>query len=235
VEFIYWLNPEHLLQWLIAWLPTIPMWSLMVILFAIVFAESGLFFGFFLPGDSLLFSAGLLVSQSKLSIGLWELLIVLFVAAVSGDSVGYWFGQKFGRPFFSREGSLVRDPHHLQKAEQFYAKHGKKTIILARFVPIVRTFAPIAAGISSMHYRTFISYNIIGALIWSVGITLAGFWLGKVIPDVDRYLLPIIGLIIVLSIAQPLIHFWQDEQQRKALAKKVRTGFRRTSAESDAA
>ena len=221
LDFLYWLNPEHLLNLLIEWLPTVPAWSLVLIMFAIVFAESGLFFGFFLPGDSLLFSAGLLVSQGKLSIGLLELLLVLFVAAVAGDSVGYWFGQKLGRPFFSKEGSLLRDPHHLQKAEAFYDKHGKKTIILARFVPIVRTFAPIAAGISSMHYRTFISYNIIGALIWSVGVTVAGYWLGKLIPDVDRYLLPIIGLIIIVSIAQPLIHFWQDEQQRQMFKAKV--------------
>ncbi len=226
---MYWINPEHLLAWLIAWLPTIDPVHLAAILFGIIFAESGLFFGFFLPGDSLLFSTGLLVSQGRLSIGLLELLIILFVAAVSGDSVGYLFGQKLGRPFFSKEGSLLRDPHHLQKAEAFYAKHGKKTIILARFVPAVRTFAPIAAGISSMHYQTFLTYNIIGGLLWSVGITLGGFWLGKLIPDVDRYLLPIIGLIILASVAQPLIHFWQDEQQRSKLKSKVAAKLGRAS------
>lgn len=143
------------------------------------------------------------------------MLVLLFVAAVAGDSVGYAFGQYFGRPFFSRPGSVLRDPHHLQKAEAFYAKHGKKTIILARFVPIVRTFAPVAAGISSMHYRTFIVFNIIGAFIWSFGVTLAGYWLGKVIPNIDNYLLPAIGLIIIASIAQPAWHIWQDRRNSR--------------------
>jgi membrane-associated protein len=221
LDFIYWLNPEHLLASLIHWLPTVPTWSLVAILFSIVFAESGLFFGFFLPGDSLLFSAGLLVAQDRLAIGLAELLVLLFLAAVAGDSVGYLFGQTFGRQFFSKPGSLLRDPHHLQKAEAFYAKHGRKTIILARFVPVVRTFAPVAAGISSMNYRTFVLFNVIGAFIWSFGVTLAGFWLGQIIPNVDQYLLPIIGLIIVVSVIQPAWHLWQDKKQsQRAMPSK---------------
>lgn len=223
LSLLEYLHPEHLLEWV----ATFPTAIVALILFVIVFAESGLFFGFFLPGDSFLFTAGLFVSLDRLQIDLLPMLLLLFVAAVSGDSVGYLFGQKFGRPFFSKEGSFLRDPHHLQKAEAFYAKHGKKTIILARFVPIVRTFAPIAAGISSMHYQTFLSYNIIGGFIWSVGVTLAGYWLGKLIPDIDKYLIPIILVIIVASIAQPLWHIWQDEQQRQKLQAKVASRLRR--------
>ncbi len=224
LELLHFLNPEYLLEWLSTF-PTLP---LAILIFAIIFAESGLFFGFFLPGDSFLFTAGLFVSQGLLQINLLPLLLLTFVAAVTGDSIGYTFGQHFGRSFFNKEGSLVRDPHHLQKAEAFYTKHGKKTIILARFVPVVRTFAPIAAGISSMHYQTFLIYNVIGGLIWSFGVTLAGYWLGKLIPGIDRYLIPIILVIIVVSVAQPLWHMWQDEQQREQLKSKVRTRMSRT-------
>jgi len=170
---------------------------------AVVFAESGLFFGFFFPGDSLLFTAGLLASQGFLPIG-W-LLIGTFVAAVLGDSVGYWFGKKTGPAIFSREDSLFFHKKHIERAQRFYEKHGKKTIILARFVPIVRTFAPILAGVGKMDYRTFLTYNIIGGAIWAIGLTTLGYFLGTFIPSVDRYLLPIILGIIAISFV-PIIH-----------------------------
>jgi membrane-associated protein len=211
--FLHYLNPEFLLNSL----KSFPTALLSLILFAIIFAESGLFFGFFLPGDSLLFTAGLFSAQDKISITWLPLVILFFLAAVTGDSVGYAFGQYFGRRFFNQPDSLFRSPDHLQKAEQFYHKFGKRTIILARFVPAVRTFAPIAAGVSSMNYRTFIVYNIIGAALWAGGVTMAGFFLGKVIPDIDQYIIPLILLIIAASLIQPLREVFGDAQRRQAL------------------
>lgn len=184
----------------------------MIATWAIVFAESGLFIGFFLPGDSLLFSAGVLASQGFIPV--IPLTIGCFIAAVAGDSVGYWFGHKFGRKIFEEEKLPLVKKHHIEKAEQFYAKHGKKTIILARFVPIVRTFAPIVAGIGKMDYKTFISYNVFGGLIWGIGVTLAGYFLGGLIPadEIDKYLLPIIFLIIVISILPAVWHLYQEKK-----------------------
>jgi len=167
-------------------------------LFFIIFAESGLFFGFFLPGDSLLFTAGFLASQGFFNI--FVLLGLSAFAAISGDSVGYSFGRRVGKAIFKKDDSLFFNKKNLLKAQQFYEKHGSKTIVLARFVPIVRTFAPIVAGAAGMKYRTFITYNLIGGFVWTFGMLLGGFFLGSVIPDVDKYLLPIIGLIIFVSV-----------------------------------
>ena len=179
--------------------------------FGFVFAESGLFIGFFLPGDSLLFTAGFLASQGYLNI--WVLAIGSFIFAVLGDSVGYAFGKRVGPALFTREESRLFKPSHLLKAKYFYEKHGKKTIIIARFMPIVRTFAPIVAGIGEMHYRTFLAYNIIGGALWAIGISLLGYFLGSAIPDIDKYLLPIILLIIFLSVLPPIIHIWRERRR----------------------
>ena len=179
---------------------------------AIVFAESGLLVGFFLPGDSLLFTAGFLASQPVTGIDIRVLIFGCFVCAVLGDNVGYATGHRFGRRLFQKEDSWLFHKKHLVTAQKFYEKHGKKAIVLARFMPIVRTFAPIVAGIGSMHYRTFMSYNLIGGLLWTVGITLLGYYLGQVIPDVDKYLLPIVLLIIVISIAPSIIHLIQENR-----------------------
>lgn len=181
--------------------------------FAIVFAESGLLIGFFLPGDSLLFTAGFLASQNLLNI--YFLLIGCFIAAVLGDSVGYYFGHRVGRRLFHKKESLLFKPDHLMKAERFYEKHGKKTIILARFTPFVRTFAPIVAGIGKMHYQTFLIYNVVGGLLWAVGITLAGYFLGRIIPDVDKYLLPVLAGIILVSVAPSVWHLFKEHQSSK--------------------
>lgn len=189
-----------------------------IALFAIIFAETGLLIGFFLPGDSLLFTAGILSSQGYLNIFL--LIPILFVAAVVGDSVGYTFGHRVGRRLFERKQSLLFRKDHLMKAEKFYEKHGGKTIILARFMPVIRTFAPIVAGISRMEYKTFLTYNIIGAVIWAIGIPLLGYFLGKVIPDIDKYLLPVIALIIVASVAPPMYELLKTKEQR-AQAKRL--------------
>jgi membrane-associated protein len=168
----------------------------------IIFAESGLFFGFFFPGDSLLFTAGFLASQGLLS-PTW-LFIGAFLAAVVGDSVGYAFGKKIGPKIFTKEDSLFFNKKHIERSEHFYKKYGKKTIILARFIPIVRTFAPILAGVGNMNYRAFLSYNIIGGLLWSVGISALGFGLGAVVPNASSYITPIVILIIIISLIPPI-------------------------------
>lgn len=163
----------------------------------IVFAETGLFFGFFFPGDSLLFTAGIFASQGVFSIEV--LLIGCIVAAILGDSVGYWSGKKYGRKLFDRDESFFFKKKHLYDAELFYEKHGKSTIIIARFVPIIRTFAPIVAGIGNMNYYSFISYNIFGGIFWVSLLLLSGYFLGGMIPNPDTYIIPIAFLIIVLS------------------------------------
>lgn len=206
---------------MLEYLATFPGLPLAIILFAIVFAESGLFFGFFLPGDSLLFTAGLFAAHDKISLDIGVLLLTFFVAAVLGDNVGYAFGQFFGRRFFNQPDSFFRSPEHLNRAEAFYQKYGKRTIIMARFVPAVRTFAPIAAGVSSMNYTTFIVYNVIGALLWAVGVTLAGYFLGRLIPDIDHYIIPIILFIVAISMAQPMYEVLSKHENRQAIKAKV--------------
>jgi len=187
--------------------------------FGIIFAESGLLVGFFLPGDSLLFTAGFLASQDFFNFPI--LAIGCFIAAVAGDSVGYWFGNRVGRRLFQREDSLLFKKKHLYRAEELYEKHGGKIIVIARFMPIVRTFAPIVAGVGTMHYRRFISYNLIGGLLWAVGVASAGYFLGNAIPDVDRYLLPIVFLIIVISVLPPAIHVLQDMLAERRAARQL--------------
>ncbi|MES2059654.1 MAG: DedA family protein [Patescibacteria group bacterium] len=172
---------------------------------AIIFAESGLFFGFFLPGDSLLFTAGLLASQSLISLP--ALLIGCFIAAVAGDNVGYIFGKKLGPALFSKEDSFFFSKKHIGKSKAFFEKYGKKAIILARFMPIVRTFTPILAGVGEMEYKRFFTYNMIGGLLWTSGMLLGGFSFGSLIPNPDKYLLPIIGIIILLSILPGIIEW----------------------------
>ena len=181
----------------------------------IVFAESGLFVGVFLPGDSLLFTAGFLASQ-----GIFDIRILAgltFIAAVVGDSVGYAFGRHMGPKIFKREDSLLFHRDHLMHAEKFYEKHGGKTIIIARFMPFVRTFAPILAGVGRMHYPAFLMYNIVGGLLWAVGLSYAGFILGNSIPNVDRYLLPIVLAIIIASISPSLFKILGNASYRKSL------------------
>jgi membrane-associated protein len=179
---------------------------------AIVFAESGLLIGFFLPGDSLLFTAGFVASQDLLNI--WVLILGCFICAVLGDNVGYFTGSKFGRKLFQKEDSLLFKKKHLETTQKFYHKHGKKTIVLARFVPIVRTFAPIIAGLGTMKYKTFMMYNLIGGFVWTFGITLLGFFLGKSLPpeQVDKYLLPIIALIVILSLVPSILHIVKENR-----------------------
>ncbi|MEM4257101.1 MAG: VTT domain-containing protein [Candidatus Diapherotrites archaeon] len=176
-----------------------------VALFLIVFAESGLFFGFFLPGDSLLFTAGLLASK-----GFFDLNLILFgtiVSAILGDQVGYWMGKKFGRAFFVRPNDFFRDPKHVVRAEEFYRKHGKKAIFLARFFPVVRTFAPIAAGIGNMSYVDFVKYNVLGGFVWCCVFILGGYFVGSILPDSEQYFTLIIFAIIFVSLIPAVKEF----------------------------
>lgn len=196
-------------------------WAGVVGVAFIVFAESGLLIGFFLPGDSLLFTAGFLTQTGFLPINIHVLVAILFVAAVSGDSVGYTFGRRVGRKLYERPNSRWFKQEHVQKAELFYEKYGGKTIILARFIPFVRTFAPIIAGTAKMNYPKFLTYNIIGGLLWAVGITYLGYFLGEVLTragyEIDEVLLPIILLIIFVSILPPIYHLLKDKERRRVL------------------
>lgn len=167
-----------------------------------VFAESGLFFGFFLPGDSLLFTAGVLAARGTLSLPV--ILVGIVVAAIAGDQVGYAFGRRVGPALFRRPDSRFFRRGHVERAHDYFEHYGVKTIVLARFIPVVRTFAPIVAGVSEMRYRTFVTYNVVGGLLWGLGVTLAGYLLGEVV-DIDRYLLPVIGVIVMLSVTPVLL------------------------------
>lgn len=164
---------------------------------ALVFAESGLLIGMFLPGDSLLFTAGLLSAGGFLAPG--PLMLTVIAAAILGDSIGYWFGAKVGDHLEDRKDSWFFKKEYLRRTERFYEKYGGRALILARFVPIVRTLAPILAGAGSMTYRKFLSFNIIGGVIWGAGMVLLGFSLGSVIPNSEKYVMPISLAIIIIS------------------------------------
>ncbi len=176
----------------------------------LVFAESGLLFGIFLPGDSLLFAAGLLSAGNFLAFG--PLVLFVVAAAIVGDSVGYWFGANVGVNFFKRKDSFFFKQEYLKRTERFYQTYGGRAIVLARFVPIVRTIAPILAGIGSMPYRTFLSYNILGGCVWGAGMISLGYFLGSVIPNSEHYILPLSLVIIVLSFLPILINLMRGKR-----------------------
>lgn len=201
-------------------------------IFGIVFAESGLFVGFFLPGDSLLFTAGFLASQGFLHIAV--LIAACFFGAVLGDSFGYAFGRKVGPMIFKKEDSLLFHKDHLARAEEFYNTYGAKTIILARFVPIVRTFAPILAGVGRMSYPEFLAYNVIGGALWAIGLPLVGYYLGSAIPGVDQYLLPIVAGIIIVSVMPIVLHIAKDPAHRAAFIKSLRKFLRKEESRTNA-
>lgn len=201
-----------------------------MIIAAIIFAESGLLFGFFLPGDSLLFTAGFLTLTGVLDFDIHLLVAIVFVAAVLGDGVGYAFGHRVGRKAFNRPNSRLFKKEHLEKAEEFYEKHGSLTIVIARFTPIIRTFAPIVAGASKMHYRTFLIFNVVGAVLWAVGITYAGFYAGKWLKgmgvEIDTIILPIVAAIVGLSLVPPAVHILRNESHRRAIWSSTKKQFR---------
>jgi len=196
-------------------------------IFAIIFAESGLFFGFFLPGDSLLLTAGLLASRGILN----EFILIpgLFIAAVLGDQVGYWFGAKTGPLIFTRDNSLLFRRKNLLAAKAFYEKHGGKTITLARFLPFIRTFAPIVAGAAEMNYKRFVMFNLLGGFLWAICVTLLGYGLGKAfgnIEGIDKYFTLLVIAFFFIPGLPTLIHLWNDNKDdilawvKKRLARK---------------
>lgn len=172
-------------------------------IFAIIFAESGLLFGFFLPGDSLLFTAGLLASKGSLNLPV--LLVGCFLAAVVGDQVGFQIGRRAGPALFKREESRFFKQRNVERASAYFEKNGPKTIVMARFVPVVRTFVPMVAGVAGMDYRRFTSFNVVGGLLWTVGVTTLGYVLGETIGDIDKWLLPIVVVIMAVSFAPVIL------------------------------
>lgn len=177
---------------------------------AVIFAETGLFIGFFLPGDSLLVTAGLLASTGLLDIFLLNALLI--PAAILGDSLGYAIGKRFGPGLYARRDSFFFRRSHLQKAREFYARHGGKTIVLARFVPVVRTFAPVVAGAAGMPYRQFLFFNVLGGALWAGGLTSLGFFLGRVVPDLEKNLLLVIACVVFVSFLPAL---WELAASRR--------------------
>ncbi len=178
----------------------------------VIFLETGAFFGFFFPGDSLLFTAGFFASQGHLSLAL--LLAGAFIASVAGDSVGYAFGKKIGPALFRKDDSLFFNKKHVLRAQEFYDKHGKKTIILARFIPVIRTFAPIVAGIGNMRYKTFISYNVLGGFAWTWAMLWLGYAFGSFIPNPDRYVIPAVIVIIAISASPALRELYRNVKKK---------------------
>jgi membrane-associated protein len=187
-------------------------WGGYVALVAIVFTETGLLIGFFLPGDSLLITAGLVASAGGLDI--WLLNGLLSVAAIAGDSVGYAIGYRTGPRIFTQEDSRWFSRTHLVRTRDFYERHGGKTIVLARFIPIIRTFAPVVAGVGRMEYRRFLAYNVMGGIGWVAGLTWAGYLLGQTIPDIGRYIHVVIGVVVVLSVIPIGVEWWRARARR---------------------
>lgn len=189
-----------------------------------VFAESGLLIGFFLPGDTLLFGAGILASQGVFNLPL--LIGVIITAAVVGDNVGYSIGRRGGRRLFNKKDSVLFRQEHLERAENFYETHGGKTIILARFVPVVRTFAPMVAGISKMPRKRFFMFNVIGGIVWGGGVTLLGYWLGSRLPWLEHFITPVILAIILMSVFLALFHLLKDKEVRGLVFAKLKLWVR---------
>jgi len=182
-------------------------------LFLIIFAESSLFFSFFLPGSSLLFTAGVLAGQGWFNI--YILVALLALAAILGDSFGYWFGSKIGPAIFTKDDSRFFNKKHLKRTELFYEKHGSKAIVIGRFIPIIRTFVPMLAGIGRMKYGIFLVYNIVGGVLWSVGVTVAGFALGKSVSNIEHYILPIVLIIIGTSLLPVVLESFKKDDNGK--------------------
>ncbi len=187
-------------------------WGGYVILVAIVFTETGLLVGCFLPGDSLLITAGLVAATGALDP--WVLIPLLSAAAIIGDSVGYAIGARLGPRLFTREKSLLFNPKHIERTRIFYERHGAKTIVIARFVPIVRTFAPVVAGVGQMNYRRFLAYNIFGGTGWVVGMVLTGYVLGQVIPNINSRIHIVVAVVIVLSVLPIVVEIVRERRKQ---------------------
>jgi membrane-associated protein len=186
-------------------------WGGYVLLVAIVFAETGLLIGCFLPGDSLLITAGLLAAAGHLNI--WWINVLLIVAAIVGDSVGYAIGARLGPRIFTREKSLLFNPKHVVRTQHFYEKYGPKTIVIARFVPIIRTFAPVLAGVGAMRYRRFLTYNVLGGIGWVASMSWAGYLLGHAVPNISKHMHLLVIVIIVLSCVPIAVEIYRERRK----------------------
>ncbi len=195
----------------------------------IVFAESGLLFGFFFPGDTLLFLAGTLAAQGQFNIVL--AIVIITISAALGGNVGYVIGKRTGKRIFKKKDGLLFRHEYIEHAERFYEKHGGKTVMLARFIPVGRTFAPIVAGMGNMDQKRFNFYNIVGSIVWGVGVTLAGYIVAKVlgehVPDIDKFILPVVAVVTLFTFASPLIHIAKDPKSRALFVKKLKRLFNR--------
>jgi membrane-associated protein len=189
-------------------------WGGYGVLVAIVFTETGLLVGFFLPGDSLLITAGLVAATGTLNI--WWINGLLAVAAIAGDSVGYAIGWRAGPRLFTRTQSLLFNPRHIERTRAFYARHGAKTIVIARFVPIIRTFAPVVAGVGQMEYRRFLLYNVVGGVGWVTSMTWAGYLLGQAVPNISDHIHIVVGVVIVLSVIPIVVEVVRERRRRSA-------------------
>lgn len=184
-------------------------------LILIVFAETGLLIGFFLPGDSLLITAGLFAARGDFNIV--TLNVTLIAAAIVGDATGYWIGRRTGRALYSRPDSLLFRREHLRITHEFYERHGGKTIVIARFMPIVRTFAPMVAGVAEMGYRKFAVYNVVGGVLWVMSMTLGGYFLGQLVPDIEENIHYVIAIVIFLSLLPPGIAWLRAQMSRREM------------------
>lgn len=188
-------------------------WAGYIGLIAIIFVETGFFFGFFLPGDSLLVTAGLLIATG-LDMNVYLLGFLLNVAAIAGDALNFWVGRVTGPKIFVRDESFFFKRKHVERAHEFYERHGAKTIFLARFMPIIRTFAPLVAGVAGMDYRTFALYNVLGGTVWIWSMLFTGYFLGRYVPGIDRYIELVIIVVIFLSILPGIIGWWRERNRK---------------------
>lgn len=201
-------------------LPTLVQAAGYIGLVTIIFVETGFFFGFFLPGDSLLVTAGLLIATG-LDMNVYLLGALLNVAAIAGDALNYWVGRVTGPRIFVRDESFFFKRKHVERAHEFYVRHGAKTIFLARFMPIVRTFAPLVAGVARMDYRTFALYNIVGGTAWVWSMLFTGYFLGRYVPGIDRYIELVIIVVIFLSILPGIIGWWRERRRKLPVPSRV--------------
>lgn len=203
----------------------------LLVIALIIYAESGMMVGFFLPGDTLLLSAGVLAAQGQFPIELT--IAVIALAAVLGDNTGYLLGRTMGKRLFKKKDGVIFRQEYVQRAETFYEKHGAKTLLIAHYVPIVRSFAPLVAGVGKMNRAQFFMYDLIGAASWAVIITLLGYWFGSRIPDLDKYILPVILVVMVISFGPMVWHIVKDPEIRRSLRDKLATLLRRKATDID--
>lgn len=191
----------------------------------VIFSETGILLGFFLPGDSLLFTAGFLASTGI--IDLTTVIVLSFVMAVSGDALGYYIGKKYGAKVFHKTDSFFLDKKYIEKTGQYFDKYGGETIIIARFIPIIRTVAPVMAGVGKLGYNRFLAYNIIGAGLWTILLPIMGYYFGKIIPDADKIILPVVFAIIFISFLPPIISILKDKERRDKILDVIRKIIRK--------